>query len=248
MKYVKPTTNGVDFTAGKLYEALEIYGNGDTHAKVKNDRGTISRVRIDGKPSLRLENGGIFNLVEFPTIAEAVKHVTASVLRTECKPGGTIYNAVKESDHLKAARQIADNAAKLAAQVAYPKNGYFLNSKGQLEHWRNGEKTVVLGPMFDEEKKGEGWRVHNAGMQITSGNFKPSEITVTLNGKQYTESQIAKLEKEAEQHKADCIKAEAVIDQLYDMFPQVRNAEQLIAAVKSAKIFSDAFLELQKVK
>lgn len=136
MKYVKPTTNGVDFTAGKLYEVIkEISG---ARVIVKNDEGEEVIVRIDGKESVRLNWPGKFNLVEFPTISEAVKHVTASVLRTECNPGGTIYNAVRESDHLKAARQIADNAAKLAAQVAYPKNGYFLNSKGQLEQWQNG--------------------------------------------------------------------------------------------------------------
>ncbi|QCW18467.1 hypothetical protein KMB85_gp18 [Escherichia phage vB_EcoS_W011D] len=245
MKYVKPTTNGENFTAGKLYEVLFSYG--ENQVEVRNDKGKKQIVNIGDKGSLRLR-GGKFNLVEFPTIEEAVKHVTASVLRTECKPGGTIYNAARESDHLKAARQIADNAAKLVAQFAYPKNGYFLNSKGQLEQWKDGELVVTIGNVDATAVKGEGWRVHNAGMQITSGNFKPSELTVALNGKQYTESQIAKLEKEAEQHKADCIKAEAVIDQLYDMFPQVRNAEQLIAAVKSAKIFSDAFLELQKVK
>ena len=59
---------------------------------------------------------------------------------------------------------------------------------------------------------------------------------------------LEKAEREAAQHKADCIKAEAIIDQLYDIFPQVRNPEQLIAAVRSSKIFADAFLELQKVK
>lgn len=59
---------------------------------------------------------------------------------------------------------------------------------------------------------------------------------------------LRKAEHEAAQHKADCIKAEAVIDQLYDLFPQVRNHDQLIAAVKRAKIFSDAFIELQKIK
>lgn len=59
---------------------------------------------------------------------------------------------------------------------------------------------------------------------------------------------LEKAEREAAQHKADCIKAEAVIDQLYDLFPQVRNHDQLIAAVKRSKIFSDAFIELQKTK
>lgn len=59
---------------------------------------------------------------------------------------------------------------------------------------------------------------------------------------------LAKSEKERDQHKQDCIKAEAVIDQLYDMFPQVRNSDQLISAIRTAKIFSDAFQEMQKIR
>lgn len=57
-----------------------------------------------------------------------------------------------------------------------------------------------------------------------------------------------KLRKEREQFKRDCIKAEAIIDRLYDLFPHTSNHDQLFYAIKSSKIFGDAFLEMQKMK
>lgn len=81
----------------------------------------------------------------------------------------------------------------------------------------------------------------------TVANAIKNNATLIAAANPLTE-RLRKAEHEAAQHKADCIKAEAVIDQLYDLFPQVRNRDQLIAAVKRAKIFSDAFIELQKIK
>lgn len=84
---------------------------------------------------------------------------------------------------------------------------------------------------------------------IVSGNITvTNEASIMVNGKRYTESQIVKLEKDAADHKRDCIAAEAVIDQLYDIFTEARNPDQLIAMARQAKIFSDAFLELQKIR
>lgn len=74
------------------------------------------------------------------------------------------------------------------------------------------------------------------------GGFVSRHVMVNLD------SMAERFKREAEQHKADLLKAEAVIDQLYDLFPNVRNHEQLVSAIKSAKIFSDAFIELQKIK
>lgn len=92
-----------------------------------------------------------------------------------------------------------------------------------------------------EEALGSGWRIHKAGMCIASGNFVAKEENPLAE-------RLRKAEHDRDLYKQDCIKAEAVIDQLYELFPHTRNHEQLIAAIKSAKIFSDAFLELQKIK
>lgn len=94
---------------------------------------------------------------------------------------------------------------------------------------------------FANFRGGSGWQVKKDGLFISSGNFVEGAANPLAE-------RLRKAEHEAAQHKADCIKAEAVIDQLYDLFPQVRNHDQLIAAVKRAKIFSDAFIELQKIK
>lgn len=94
--------------------------------------------------------------------------------------------------------------------------------------------------------KGSGWRLEKDGVFIASGNFNAAENYIVVNGKTYTESQIAKLEKDAADYKADCIKAEKVIDQLYEIITEARNHDQLISAIRTSKVFSDAFLELQK--
>ena len=222
MKYVKPTTSGFGYTAGKLYPILMTYEGGQM--VIRNDNGVTQIIRGDGKPSLRLERGGKFEVVDYPEPGEALEYAVKtgkSALPGEVKPiienavenkktseelrehvngivkdsivsaalpGGVLHNAVNESDHLRAARQIAANATELASEVA------------------NGRYDASLYMRLE------------------------------------------KAEREAAQHKADCIKAEAIVDQLYDIFPQVRNPEQLVAAVRSSKIFADAFLELQKVK
>lgn len=95
---------------------------------------------------------------------------------------------------------------------------------------------------------GSGWRIEKGGVFIASGNFKAAENHIVVNGKTYTESQIAKLEKDAADYKADCIKAEKVIDQLYEIITEARNHDQLISAIRTSKVFSDAFLELQKTR
>lgn len=84
--------------------------------------------------------------------------------------------------------------------------------------------------------------IYNAGIR---GGFISRHVLVNADS---TPERLRKAEHEAAQHKAELLKAEAVIDQLYDLFPHTHNHEQLIAAIKSAKIFSDAFLELQKIK
>lgn len=87
------------------------------------------------------------------------------------------------------------------------------------------------------------------GGGIISGNITvTSEAAITVNGKRYTEREIKNLEKYAEMHKRDCIAAEAVVDRLYDIFNEARNPDQLVALARQAKIFSDAFLELQKIR
>lgn len=78
---------------------------------------------------------------------------------------------------------------------------------------------------------GSGWRItKDADIQIKSEKDSGWRIT-----------------KDAEMHKLDCIAAEAVIDRLYDIFKEARNPDQLVALARQAKIFSDAFKEMQKL-
>lgn len=87
-----------------------------------------------------------------------------------------------------------------------------------------------------------------SGAAISGDITVVSETAITVNGKRYTEREIKNLEKYAEMNKRDCIAAEAVIDQLYDIFTDARNPDQLVSLARQAKIFSDAFLELQKIR
>lgn len=57
-KYVTPTTNGDNFTKDKHYKIMHEYDN--NRVLVQNDKGLTDIVRIDGKPSHRLNHGGTF--------------------------------------------------------------------------------------------------------------------------------------------------------------------------------------------
>ena len=82
---------------------------------------------------------------------------------------------------------------------------------------------------------------------VTANTMIPGNAVLMVNGKRYTEREIKNLEKYAEMHKRDCIAAEAVVDRLYDIFTEARNPDQLVALARQAKIFSDAFKEMQKL-
>lgn len=179
--YVRPTVDGENFTAGKLYEIQHGFGYG--RVVVLNDAKEEIIVRCDGVLSARLDWRGKFERVNIPSAQEAMES--------------------------------AERAAAQAIRML---------------------------------RSGSGWRLEKDGVFIASGNFKAAENHIVVNGKTYTESQIAKLEKDAADYKADCIKAEKVIDQLYEIITEARNHDQLISAIRTSKVFSDAFLELQKTR
>lgn len=183
--YVRPTVDGENFTAGKLYEIQHGFGGG--RVVVLNDAKEENIVRCDGVLSARLDWGGKFERVSIPDAQEEMES--------------------------------AERAAEQAIR---------------------------------DLSKGSGWRIEKDGVFIASGNFNfnfnAAENHIVVNGKMYTESQIAKLEKDAADYKADCIKAEKVIDQLYEIITEARNHDQLISAIRTSKVFSDAFLELQKTR
>lgn len=179
--YVRPTVDGENFTAGKLYEIQHVFGGG--RVVVLNDAKEEIIVRCDGVVSARLDWRGKFERVNIPDAQEAMES--------------------------------AERAAAQAIRML---------------------------------RSGSGWRLEKDGVFIASGNFKAAENHIVVNGKTYTESQIAKLEKDAADYKADCIKTEKVIDQLYEIITEARNHDQLISAIRTSKVFSDAFLELQKTR
>lgn len=152
----------------------------------------------------------------------------------------------------KSAKVHDDNGAECYVAVGCPslriENGNFerVCFPSAQEAMKSAERAAAQA--IRDLSKGSGWRVEKDGVFIASGNFKAAENHIVVNGKTYTESQIAKLEKDAADYKADCIKAEKVIDQLYEIITEARNHDQLISAIRTNKIFSDAFLELQKIR
>lgn len=108
-------------------------------------------------------------------------------------------------------------------------------------------REMVRDSVSEAVKDGSLWGV-KTGSRFIGDAFICSGATTSAKVENTIAERLAKAEKERDQYKKDCIKAEAVVDRLYDMFPHVKNPDQLISAVKSAKIFSDAFLELQKIK
>nr|DAG30349.1 MAG TPA: hypothetical protein [Caudoviricetes sp.] len=191
--YVRPTVDGENFTAGKLYEIQR------NRFAVLNDAKEEIIVRCDGVVSSRLHWRGKFERVSIPSAQEAM-----------------------------------ESAERAAAQAIRDLN------KGS--GWRI---TKDVGSEVNSDNY-----IQNSviGGGIVSGNITvTSEAAITVNGKRYTEREIKNLEKYAEMHKRDCIAAEAVVDRLYDIFTDARNPDQLIALSRQAKIFSDAFLELQKI-
>lgn len=119
-----------------------------------------------------------------------------------------------------------------------------LDDNGKRCYVRVGEPTLRLASGGKFERVSD----HLSNALAIAKNAEATAKSLCSNGTNPLAERLAKAEKDRDLYRQDCIKAEAVIDRLYDMFPQVRNHEQLVAAIKSAKIFSDAFLELQKIK
>lgn len=69
--YVRPTVNGENFTAGKLYEIQHCLGTG--RVIVLNDKKEEIIVRCDGVVSARLDWRGKFERVNFPGAQEAME-------------------------------------------------------------------------------------------------------------------------------------------------------------------------------
>lgn len=222
MKYVTPTTSGFGYTAGKLYQILLTYEGGQF--VVKNDKGVNQIIRGDGKPSLRLERGGKFEVVDYPDTDGALEYAIKtgkSALPGEVKP--IIENAVENQNTREALREHVKGVVKDSIVSAALPGGVLHKTVNESDHLR-------------------------AVRQIAANATELANEVALCRYDASLYMRLENAEREAAQHKADCIKAEAIVDQLYDIFPQVRNPEQLVAAVRSSKIFADAFLELQKVK
>lgn len=166
------------------------------------------------------------------------------------------------------AEVIDDDGKQCFVAVGVPtlrlEDGQFvkINFPSAQEAMESAERAAAQA--IRDLNKGSGWRItKDGGLEVKSDNYiqnsvigggivsgnitVTSEAAITVNGKRYTEREIKNLEKYAEMHKRDCIAAEAVVDRLYDIFTDARNPDQLIALARQAKIFSDAFLELQKI-
>lgn len=141
----------------------------------------------------------------------------------------------------------------------------FPSAQEAMKSAEQAARRVIEDMIETHGCKGSGWRItKDKGLEIKSDNYIqnavignavvtanaiiPGNAVLMVNGKRYTEREIKNLEKNAEMNKRDCIAAEAVVDRLYDIFTEARNPDQLVALARQAKIFSDAFLELQKVR
>ena len=69
--YVRPTVDGENFTAGKLYEIQHCFGTG--RVIVLNDAKEETIVRCDGIVSARLDWRGKFERVNIPSAQEAME-------------------------------------------------------------------------------------------------------------------------------------------------------------------------------
>ncbi|QEA09692.1 hypothetical protein [Escherichia phage Henu7] len=87
--YVRPTVDGENFTAGKLYEIQRCFGGG--RFVVLNDAKEEIIVRCDGIASARLNWRGRFECVSIPSAQEAVgsaQQAAAQAFRDMCKGSG----------------------------------------------------------------------------------------------------------------------------------------------------------------
>ena len=73
--YVRPTVDGENFTAGKLYEIQHGFGRG--RVVVLNDAKEETIVRCDGIVSARLDWRGKFERVNIPDEKEAIEYAVS---------------------------------------------------------------------------------------------------------------------------------------------------------------------------
>lgn len=73
--YVRPTVDGENFTAGKLYEIQHGFGRG--RVVVLNDAKEETIVRCDGVVSARLDWRGNFERVSIPDEKEAIEYAVS---------------------------------------------------------------------------------------------------------------------------------------------------------------------------
>lgn len=73
--YVRPTVDGENFTAGKLYEIQHGFGRG--RVVVLNDAKEETIVRCDGVVSARLDWRGKFERVSIPDEKEAIEYAVS---------------------------------------------------------------------------------------------------------------------------------------------------------------------------
>lgn len=95
--YVRPTVDGENFTAGKLYEIQHGFGGG--RVVVLNDAKEEIIVRCDGIVSARLDWRGKFERVSIPSTQEAIEQALKTAERSIGKIGqvtisdGQIYSS-----------------------------------------------------------------------------------------------------------------------------------------------------------
>lgn len=83
--YVRPTVDGENFTAGKLYEIQHGFGRG--RVVVLNDAKEETIVRCDGVVSARLDWRGKFERVSIPSAQEAIEQALKTAERSIGKIG-----------------------------------------------------------------------------------------------------------------------------------------------------------------
>lgn len=83
--YVRPTVDGENFTAGKLYEIQHGFGGG--RVVVLNDAKEEIIVRCDGVVSARLDWRGKFERVSIPSAQEAIEQALKTAERSIGKIG-----------------------------------------------------------------------------------------------------------------------------------------------------------------
>ncbi|QYU38149.1 hypothetical protein [Enterobacter phage Phc] len=223
------------FTFDKRYDSL----NGEKGATiadghwVKNDLGNYAFIpgnqiktglNDDGKTDFRFE---LMLQFDAPRLSDEIKEQVAKSIESACKPGGIIHSAFKgyPAGGLfsveNAANSIVKNSVVSNATItnaAQPKkNGMHTTKDGGVEFWSNGVCKVRVGGMGINKPTVQEIKANEHDKAVDELDKYLPAYRQSGKGFQLSES-VEWLGKLNAAHQKDCIKYEAIIENLMEAF------------------------------